>query len=532
MTDRNKSLNRTMDIALWVYLIIVPFRLQFGANGFVGIDSPFHARYASIVFTRIFARTFPTTAYSIWNQRWGDKEFLFHAYLAPFCLNEDLLQVGSKIAAGLLFGAVLCSIAIILRRYRVPGALWWAALLPALSSGWDYRMLMVRSHLASILLILWILYFFEKGKIRPLVVLTFVYTWTYTAPYFAVVMCGFMALGRLVLHHVLRGFAQIETSADTPARADADSDSTMSDLYDRQLLFGVAAATLAGMIIHPQMPNQLLNTWMHLSLVATRAWGVAASPVELGSEFQSETLREAYILHPGVLACLAFAWMLAAFIPAKISRRSSLYLWMTVPAFALYGLSGRFIEYLGPLAVLALALVWSDARVAVLRIVSESSHRFRTLLLTGLIASIICLHLYTIRMIYREIWHQEHVLSQERAGRWLAANAHPGDLVVPLDWTQFPSLYFNAPKLRYVVGLEPTTMQVLYPEKLRYLEELRLGKRDLEMNEFKRMFPDARYVIVWANSGGAAGRLLTRKKYTPVYADAEDLIYDVDQSVK
>lgn len=514
-------LKRAMEIGLWVYLIIVPLRLQFGAPFFIGNDSPFHARYASIFFSRIFARTFPTTEYSIWNERWGDKEFLFHAYLAPFCQNDTLLLVGAKVAAGLLFAAVLCSFATILRRQNVRGALWWAALLPALSMGWDFRMLMVRSHVASVLLLLWILFLFERRRAKPLYVLTFLYTWTYTAPYLALLMCALMALGRWGINR-LRG--DEEAAQPDPAVGREPAGSRMTD---QQALLGCLAATIAGILIHPQTPNQLLNDWMHLSLVATRAWGVTASPVELGSEFQSETLREAYVLHPGVLICLAFAWLLASMLPGTRSRRAQQMLWMTVPAVLLYGLSGRFIEYLAPLTVWALALVWADARVEAQHIFTGLTNRSRALLATTGIALLMALHGFTLHMINRNIWHPAPNLTQVQIGRWLAAHAQPGDLVVPLDWTQFPQLYYQAPKLKYVVGLEPTTMEVVYPEKLHYLEQVRLGKRDLDMNELKQLFPDARYVVLWAASGPAAARL-SQKKYMPVYVDNEGLIFDVN----
>ena len=528
--DPYKFLKKALDIGLWFYLIIVPMRLQFGARSFIGIDSPFHARYATFFFSRIFTRTFPTTAYSIWSQRWGDKEFLFHAYLAPFCVNEDLLQVGAKVAAGILFAAVLCSLAVIMKRQNISGALWWAAILPALSTGWDFRMLMVRSHLASVLLILWILFFFERRRMRPLCILTFIYTWSYTAPYFALLLCGSMAFGRWFIYRVRLGYRALQDPAEGPEQPETAHGSAATATSDRFLLLGCAAATVAGMLIHPQMPNQFLNDWMHLTLVATRAWGVATSPVELGSEFQSETMREAYLLHPGVLACLALAWILVAFIPGNRSRRSCLFLWMTVPTLALYGLSGRFIEYLAPLTIWAFALVIADLRSVPARLLADLSRSIRILLTIGGFASIVGLHVFTLWMINRNIWHPEHDLTQERAGKWLAANAHPGDLVVPLDWTQFPSLYYYAPKQRYVVGLEPTTMQVIYPEKLRYLEEVRLGKRELDMNELRQVFPDAHYVVVWAASGPALARL-SHKKYTPVFEDAEDVIFDVRSNV-
>jgi hypothetical protein len=432
-------------------------------------------------------------------------------------------MVGARLGAALLFAGVLCSLALILKRQRVPGALWWAAVLPALSLGWDWRMLMVRSHLASVLLILWILFLFEQRRLKPLLLLTFVYTWTYTAPYFALLLCALMAFGRWVI---------LRLDPDPPLLEPADRAAPAPDRpaaapSDRILLLGCAGATLAGLLIHPQTPNQFLTDWLHLSLVATRAWGMAPAAAELGSEFQSETLREAYLLHPGILLCLALAWLLAMLIPGVCSRRARLFVWMTLPALALYGLSGRFIEYLAPLSVWALALVTTDVGDSARRRAAGITSRSWRLLVLPALLIVAGLHAYTLWMLDRHVWHPEQpVLTEEQAGRWLAAHVRPGDLVVPLDWTQFPWLYYWAPRLRYVVGLEPTTMEVVYPEKLRYLEEVRLGKRDLDMNEMRQQFPDARYVVVWEASGDAAARL-AHKNYVPVCAGPDALVYDV-----
>lgn len=523
MSAPDTFIPKAVEIGLWCCLIVIPLRLQFAVPTFIGNDSPFHARYASEFFSRVFARTFPTTAYSLWSRQWGDKEFLFHAYLAPFCQSEAFLMQGAKLGAALLFAAVLCSLAVILKRQLVPGALWLAALLPALSVPWDFRMLMVRSHLASILLILWILYLFEQRRLKPLLVLTFLYTWTYTAPYFALLLCGLMAFFRWAVTRRRR-----ETSPEsTLDRAQPDSPKSAAP-SDRTLLLGGAAATLAGLLIHPQTPNQFLTDWLHLSLVATRAWGIAPSPVRLGSEFQSETLRQALSLHPGVLLCLALAWLLAAFFSKAIGRRTWLFLWMTLPTLALYGLSQRFIEYLAPLSVWALALVAADVRGPLLQRAAGFSRETRMLfVLTGLLG-IIGLYTYTLRALDRFLAHPEFRITQEQAGKWLAAHARPGDLVVPLDWAQFPWLYYWAPRLRYPVGLEPTTMEVVYPEKLRYLEQVRLGKRDLDFNELQQVFPEARYVVVWIASR-AVGARLAHKNYVPVFDGPDAVVFDVTQ---
>lgn len=497
-------------------LILAPIRMQFAVRNFIGNDSPFHARYASEFFTRIFARTFPTTAYSLWNTRWGDKEFLFHAYLAPFCVNEALLQTGAKLGAALLFAAVLCSVALILQRYRVPGALLWAALLPGLSVGWDFRMLMVRSHLASILLILWILSLFEQRRLRPLLILSFLYTWTYTAPYFALLLCSLMALWRTLLMRLHSGSPSVDRP-DQSAQSSAPSQPHSTAPTDRRLLLGCLLATIAGMLIHPQTPNQILTDWIHFSVVAPHAWNLTPSTVELGSEFKRDTLREALLLQPGVLLGLLLAWTSLLCRPRLLSRQTLLFLGMTAPALMLYCLSGRFIEYLAPLTVLALALIYRDLALRV-----RLSHTLTTTLIAATSLLVVGLYLFTFRLVDSEIWHPRLLITQEQTGKWLAEHAQPGDLVVPLDWTQFPALYYYAPRLRYPVGLEPTTMEVVYPDKLKYLESLRLGERDLDMNEFLKTFPDARYIVLWKASGPAMMRL-AKQNYTAVFEEQDPM---------
>src|SRR5690242_15309269 len=67
--EQPSFIKRAVEIGLWCYLIAVPLRLEFAVREFIGTDSPFHARYASLFFSRMFARTFPTTAYSIWSKQ-------------------------------------------------------------------------------------------------------------------------------------------------------------------------------------------------------------------------------------------------------------------------------------------------------------------------------------------------------------------------------------------------------------------------------------------------------------------------------
>jgi hypothetical protein len=50
------------------------------------------------------------------------------------------------------------------------------------------------------------------------------------------------------------------------------------------------------------------------------------------------------------------------------------------------------------------------------------------------------------------------------ASRWLRANTPPGSMVFQSDWDDFPRLFFYNTANVYVIGLDPTYLQLRDPE--------------------------------------------------------------------
>ena len=90
------------EIAGWTYLTFFCLALHFINPQFTNADSWYHTRLSSFFPELLFARTFPTTAYSIWAESWADKEVLFHIYLMPFVQIPSFEIIGTKLACALL----------------------------------------------------------------------------------------------------------------------------------------------------------------------------------------------------------------------------------------------------------------------------------------------------------------------------------------------------------------------------------------------------------------------------------------------
>ncbi|CAN5206019.1 hypothetical protein BH09SUM1_BH09SUM1_20470 [soil metagenome] len=509
MTD-SPAANRLKLLAIiaWFYTSLMCLMLHFSNVYLVDYDSYFHVRYSSLLPGRIFSRTFPTTEYSVWGTTWGDKEFLLHLFLMPFVKVESFIVEGAKLAGATLNMMFLASLAFAMKRQKIRAAAFWPAVMFAISGHWLIRFGSVRGQLLSLVYLPWIILFFQQRRAKPLAVVTFLFTWSYTASYFAFVLVLFLALGRWLI-----GIA----GRDAGGKAEDGA-------CDCKLIAWCFAATLTGMLIHPNTPNLQLTNWIHIRHVLAGAWGLQSEGIGLGGEFNSGLLRESLTDCTGMYIALGAAWLISAAGRYRVQPRTLLLLWMTMPLFGLFALSYRFVEYIAPMSLWALAAVLSDQWDGWR---TENPHRKPV---AGLIAAtavvlIVC-QIQAIRVASRVILDKTWSLNQQGSGKWLRENAAPGTLVIPLAWGQFPQLFFHAPALHYPVGLDPMLMHVIHPDESRLLDDMLFRRRPYSLEDIHAAFPTARYFVV-CNSQSNAFRYLDNLPYVPVYQDADNRVYDL-----
>jgi hypothetical protein len=427
--------------------------LQWSTPHLVDRDSLYHARYAQLLPERGLARDFPWTQESVWRDAFSDKEFLFHVLLVPFCRGEDP-GPGAKVAAFLMGVALVATLAFILAKNGFRAPWFWVLLVPALGNHFLFRMQEVRPAILSVILLLLGLHFLLNSRWKSLAVVGFAYSWTYTAP------------------HLLAIFAVIDALARW-----ADE----RRFEWRGIAFAVGGVA-AGLVIHPYFPNDLRLWWVMNVQIVARAWDLGGDPaIRLGSEFGSVLPRSLVVSSTLVLVFFLGTILAGAFRGGAFSSRTRRLVPFLLGAYVLYLLSGRFIEYFAPIALLTAASAADD-------LWPRTSWTPRRIVLGHAIA------LLTVALTVRSLADTSRALKTYPApdlvgaSAWLKANVPAGEKVIHLDWGDFPQLFFYDPTHRYLVGLDPMFLYVRSPERLMHLEDLKRGRRPLDPEKLAEDF--------------------------------------------
>jgi hypothetical protein len=454
--------------------------LQFSTPHLVDRDSLYHARYAQLMPERGLSRDFPWTQESVWRDAFSDKEFLFHVLLVPFCRGDDPAR-GAKVAAWLMGVGLLATLAWVMSKNGIRAAWFWVALVPALGNHFLFRMQEVRPAILSVILLLVGIHLVLNSRWRALAVVGFIYSWTYTAPHLLIIFAGIDALAR-------------------------GSD---EGRFEWRGLAFAAGGVAAGLVIHPYFPNDLRLWWVMNVQIMTRAWDLGGDPaVRLGSEFGPVSLRSLIVSSTLVLACFVGTFLAAAMRGGSFTGRTRRLVACMLGGFLLYLLSGRFIEYFAPLALLAAASATDDL---------WSERRFVPANMAGVLA--LGLTFFSVRDTLGAL-RSYPAPDLQGAAAWMKANVPANEKIIHLDWGDFPQLFYYDPTHRYLVGLDPMFLYVRSPERLRLLEDVKWGHKPLDPEELSQAF-QSKWLVVRPyreRVADAAGLI-------PAYRDAGGSVY-------
>lgn len=535
---------------LLLYFGLVYRSVMFTTEGVIERDGFYHARYSQMLPQRGFSRELPWMQFTDWKDHFCDKDFLYHVYLTAFTRDVAEPLPGAKIGTLLLLLLTLGALYFIIKKWNAPFALLWIALVGVGSAHFLNRMFMVRSHCLSVLLMVLATHIILKRRFWPCFATAFIYAWSYSVPLAMLVTACVLEFGRLIIER------DVKSSLRMP--------------------IATAAGILTGLVIHPYSPNSLKSIWMLIEI--TRS-GVAGSKVELGTEFQRMSLSAAFTVSIGstVAALMALAGAIALFSGALKNRKLSsetagVVILSTAWFISMFVSFERFIEYACPLAALACAFVARDmvGETIKIRNLSESgrmavlgSLAAAVMALTGLHAWTVELNRVSIQMnakpplplrsdvhseaefkVWQEsakVWLRGHYF--DGASKWMRANLKPGTVVANFYWDDFPELFYSAPEMYYLVGLDPTIMRLQYPEKSQALEAMRvkefangqrtIGDKPIDFAEIKELF-GTDYTILRRNQAVKYPDLVdqnTRQLKTAaahgklVFSDNEAVIY-------
>ena len=410
--------------------------IQFAAPDLPDNDGFYHIKLAWLMRTEELKPNFPWLPLSILNQdEYYDHHFLFHVALIPFTFGD--LRIGAKWAAVIFAGLAFLAIWYLFDRQRIPHGWLWALALLGISDAFLYRMSVTRAQSLSLAVLAVAFAWLLERKYKYLGILSFIYVWMYDA---------FPLMMALAFLHLI-------AVALTERR-----------LEFRPLLY-ITGGIILGLIINPYFPENIIFSFRHMLPKLADA-----TSVRVGNEwFPYETKQ---LLDNSLPAMIAFASASLALglTGRKMDARTAFALLVSL----LFGLmlfqARRFVEYFPPFALIFAAFAWTPLVLPSLDPVpSTDSNRSRFILRDYL--PMILLSLAVVVSIAKSIPLAREAIDRSKpydlysgASAWLQENSPAGSRVFQTDWDDFPRLFFYNTHNTYLVGLDPTYLQLYSPD--------------------------------------------------------------------
>jgi hypothetical protein len=474
--------------------------IQFATPNMPDNDGFYHIKLAAIMREQGLKPAFPWLPLSILNpEEYYDHHFLFHVALIPFTFGD--LRLGAKWAAITFASLAFLAIWWLLRRQKVRFSALWALGLLAVSEAFLYRMSSTRAQSLSLGILALGLHWLLTKNNRNLVILAFLYVWTYNAfPLLAVM-------------------GVIYTAADW----------FLEQRLDLRPLAAIVLGTALGLVINLYFPQNIIFIYQHLMPKLTDA-----TSIRVGNEWFPYDTGQLLQNSPFSLA----AFVAGAFALGLSGKKMNIATATSLLLAALFGYmmfqSRRFVEYFPPFGLIFAALAWSpllepdptspsDRPVSVL---PAKLAKFAPILLAILLIATASITFQDARAsIRRSKPYQQYA----RASAWLMENSRPGERIFQTDWDDFPRLFFYNSSNTYLIGLDPTYMQLYDAALYDQWVAISQGKIQNPSAEIRETF-GSRYIISDLNHPGFARAADADPDMKKVYTDEFSVIYEITSS--
>jgi hypothetical protein len=505
--------NRT-GLLLWLVFLLFLGLIQFSTPSLPDNDGYYHIKLAYLMRTEGLKPDFVWLPLSILNPReFYDHHFGFHVALMPFTFGD--LRLGAKWAAVVFGSLALLSVWSLLKNQRVPLAWLWALGLMAVSEAFVFRMSITRAQSLSLAVLMLAMDWLLRKRLARLALLAAAFVWLYDA---------FPLLPVIAAIYVLAAW-MIERRLDL-----------------RPVLL-VGLGTAAGLLFNPYFPHNIVFAAQHI----LPKLGDATS-VSVGNEWYPYTTAQ--LLDNSLLAVGAF--VSGGLALGLSGRRMDL---RTAFSFLLAGLFGlmlmqsrRFVEYFPPFALVFAAFAWSpfftrfsgNRRMGIQQEAQAPSDRagashllpsLRTRAKEWLPAAILVAALLsglgpTFSKAEGSLQASKPYETYAAASAWLAANTPANSRVFQTDWDDFPRLFYYNTHNTYLIGLDPTYMQIYNPALYALWVDITHGKVERPSAAIDEKF-GARYVLTDMRHGAFLKRAAQDPGMAEVYRDGEAVIFAI-----
>jgi hypothetical protein len=201
--------------------------------------------------------------------------------------------------------------------------------------------------------------------------------------------------------------------------------------------------------------------------------------------------------------------------------------------------SRRFIEYFPPFALIFTAFAWapllSDEKNSIREQgdlqINNPVHPFsvgsgwRKLLPIGIILVVLVPGiLFTMQAARKSVGDSRPSTLFAGASNWLAENTPEGSRVFQTDWDDFPRLFFYNTHNTYLIGLDPTYMQLYDSELYDLWVDITQGDVELPSEVIYSRF-GARYVVTDLSHRDFINQAEDDPDLQEMYRDGDAIVY-------
>lgn len=482
-------------------------------------DAFYHARLTVLMRDTGLVRAFPWTQSSLYKTIFIDHHFGYHLLLIPWVSIGSPLQ-GLQFATIVFATFTIAVLAWLMRRWRVP--LWGLGVLLLLTAGpFIFRLSLGKAPAIGVGVAIVGYYLIMERKLGWLFWWAWGFTWLYSAwPLLPVMAVLFVLVS--ALRYWREGWGRV-----------------WGELWQGpnvKLIGAVAAGCVAGLVINPYFPTNLL----YLKQLFTMALVAYNKFIGVGGEWYPynvfDLLRElSYPLLIWALATIAGVFWFKK--QTDVSRTT----WLMALIFLVYTLRARRqVEYLTPFLVLSAGLIVRDCGLSWANLRWRALwERFSTwrppwLNLRSVQIALVGYFLLVVPWgLARGVGMAHYYLRQgfkadslAPASQWLAAHSAPGTIIFQTDWGSFPLLFYHNTRDYYLTGLDQTFMYVYDQDRFWQWVNLTTGER-LDAYHVVHDTFGASYVLVERRVPAILRALHQDQRFRQVYSDQETLIYSL-----
>lgn len=490
---------RLLPIALFLLFCLGMALIQFATPDMPDNDGFYHIKLAWLMRTEGLKPAFPYLPSSILNENeFYDHHFLFHVALIPFTFGD--LRIGAKWAAVTFAGLAFLAVWYLFQRQRVPYAWLWAFGLLGISEAFLFRMSITRAQSLSLGMLALSYAWLLERKYKHLAVLGFIYVWMYDA---------FPLLIVLAALHFL-------AVALTERR------------FEFRPLLYTSAGILLGMIVNPYFPDNLIFSYHHMLPKLAEA-----TSVRVGNEWYPYDTKQ--LLDNSLPALVAFASgaLALGLTGRKMDARTALGLVVSL----LFGLmlfqARRFVEYFPPFALIFAAFAWTPLFESKPAVPSAASSRFPYVSLFQSYFPVTMLSLVVAISIAGSISPARAALDRSKsyglyanASLWLEKNTPANARVFQTDWDDFPRLFYYNTHNTYLIGLDPTYLQLYDADLYDLWVDITQGDVENPSQVIATTF-DSHYIHTDLNHEGFLQVAAEDPGLKEVYRDDQAVIFEV-----